>query len=468
MVHEPLRTLLRCAAELYYRSYRVLDHLETVQRLEATQYGKIAETIGRDLIEIAKPLLETLSETAMTDADLAETLRPELIAFADWFKQYHEMLVYLPVHDAFPETIDCLKIAFAHEYDRIEPSIILGTLFNAYEFDFLEQVERLLPEPSAIWRRNEKVVALQLPVCDRHSPTAWAVLAHELGHALDTKYGITTSVADSLGFISAHPFRAWTEEICADLIAAEFFGPAAILTIISIEHCLHPLYSIHAYSETHPATLARLQVVSEFLTAKYGCDYLSDERAVYQHLWDHSVAQVNSTEAQEAIRRSNDLFFQNVILRITDLLREEIPKRWQSAHRINDESLSRCMERLRKSVPIGAQGERRETLRGTLTEYEKTDFASVDSQITAFELLKEQFRESPLGIPSLLLSCAKRREEFIREFVDSWRFDAPQDRFEQLCKDLARLDKLGVQSLQASATQRALERSLPGAVSEPQ
>ena len=56
----------------------------------------------------------------------------------------------------------------------------------------------------------------------------------------------------------------------------------------------------------------------------------------------------------------------------------------------------------------------------------------------------------------------------MREFVDSWRFDAPEDRFEHLCKDLARLDKLGVQSLQASATQRALERSLPGAVSEPQ
>lgn len=468
MEHEPLRTLLRCTAELYYRNYCVLDHLRTVQNLKATQYGNIAETIERDLIEIAKLPLETLSDTEMSYTDMAESLRPALSRFVYRFTQFHEMLVYLPVHNVFPETIDCLKIAFADEYKFIDPSVILGTIFNAYKFDFLEQVKLLLPEPRAIWQHDEKVVAIQLPVCDQKSPTTWAVLSHEFGHALDTEYKITSSVAGELGFVSGHPFHAWTEEICADLIAAEFFGPSAILSIISIEHCLHPFYSIHAYSETHPATLVRLQVVSEFLTTKYGRDYLSGERDNYQHLWNHSVEQVESIEKQEAIRKSNDLFNENVILNISKVLRNEIPKRWQSAHGINDEGIARCMERLRKSVPIGAQGERRETLRGTLMEYEKTDFASVDDQIAAFERLKERFREPPLGIPSLLLSCVKRREELMREFVDSWRFDAPEDRFQQLCKDLTRLDKLGVQSLQASATQRALERSLPGAVSDPQ
>lgn len=466
MAHKPLRCLLRCTAELYYRNYCVLDHLKTVQNLEATQYGNIAETIERNLIEIAKPPLETLSETEMTDTDVAESLRPELIAFADRFKQFHEMLVYMPVHNVFPETIDCLKIAFGDEYDNVKPSIILGTFFSAYEFDFLEQVERLVPQPSAIWRNNEKVVALQLPVCDRHSPTTWAVLAHEMGHAIDMNNNISKSVSDLLRQTMLPAIVKWVEELCADLIAAEFFGPAAILPIISIQHCLFPLHAIHAYSPTHPAALARLQVVSDFLKDKYGFDYLSKERVVYRDLWEDSVMQFETSENQQALRQKNTEY-ENIILRIATALREKIDEQLQSSHMINDKCIARCMKRLRKSVPIGAQGDRRMILRNALKKYENTNFTSIDDQIQSFELLKERFLESPVDIPSLLLSCARRREKLMSAFVTSWPFGDPKDRIDQLCQDLERLDKLGVQSLQASATQRELDKSLPKAVLEP-
>ena len=209
-LNEPchLRPLLRTTAELCHRSHRVKQHLQSIQNLGETQYDKIATTITRKLnnaeqepIQQALREKESISPTKMSPNDIAEALFLQLNHFAHRFTQLHETLVHLPVYDVYPETIDCLKIGFGEQYDHIKPSTILGTLFNAYEFDFLARLNKyLLPVPKVQWPSDEKNIALQLPVCDRKCPTAWPVLAHEMGHAIDNEYKISTTVANSHSF----------------------------------------------------------------------------------------------------------------------------------------------------------------------------------------------------------------------------------------------------------------------------
>ena len=73
------------------------------------------------------------------------------------------------------ETVAVLNGAFGKLYEEQAPSTLLGTIFNAFEFDFLEVVEQRLPDLRDVVTDVDRNVVLQLAVCDRESPAAWAV-----------------------------------------------------------------------------------------------------------------------------------------------------------------------------------------------------------------------------------------------------------------------------------------------------
>ncbi|MCG8409017.1 MAG: hypothetical protein MI923_27745 [Phycisphaerales bacterium] len=457
--------LLRSAAELFCRSYRVHQYLEKVAPAVGTEYAPLAKTLAEALTE-ARSNIDTLSHrSGLPEGEFNRQLLDLLGRYASAFANIHETLIYLPSAGVRPEAIGLLKATFGKHYQAVDPSIILGSAFNAFHFDFSKTLGRVLPDLKKIRLPDQKNTVLQNPICDWQSPIGWAVLAHEMGHAIDRIYELSRQVARELSIDGASPQYDWLREFCADILASEMIGPAAILAIVSIEYTLYPLRRIHKPSErtdkrpSHPTTLWRLRVVAEHLAAKYSIDYLGDTLDRYEDAWNASLERFETPENQDIMRHVDSLQYAICAKRFSEAIRKRLTSELTNPHLIAEASVERCLQRLRRGDPIGAQGRPREELQKLITEYrEKYEGSSRQGpeKIQAFEKLVAEFREAPLGLQTLLFCCALRRDELIREAVDrSSSADFPI-RFENLNESLTVLDSRAVSSLTGNLTQRTL------------
>ena len=463
----PYHVLLRASVELYYRYGRIEHYLNEISATDSLEYNQLANTVTKFIDQI-KQLLPSTIKTLLPMKKLPEKERyrilfDDLKRFSFWFLSIHtELLKYLPSKAVLPETIDMLTTGLGNLYSYFKPSIILGNDFNAFEFDFYENLEDLFPNFKQVNQISEKNIVLQLPLCDRYSPTYWAVLAHEIGHAIDKEHGIseqaTVKKANLQSSIHKLSFP-WIRELCADLIAAEVLGPASILPLLSIEYCLYPFIKTHEIPKSHPATKWRLNVISDYLEKKYNNNYLASELELYKVAWDYNLSRTYSepterTEKRDAHDAHYEYFIKPIIPELTTIIPACLGKYEIPLHSIDHDSLRRCISRLSQGLSIAAQGKDRATLRDAISIYRTQRFCSSKERVDKFQDLKNMFKEEPLEIPTLLLSGSERRLQLMGAAIQDESYLTEKANFEELCRNLAKVDELLVSSIGTSMIHR--------------
>lgn len=392
----------------------------------------------------------TTSESALERYD--GTLR----RFSLWFVTIHELLAYLPRRPIVRETSYTLHNPFGKHYTEQDPTVILGSIFNAFEFDFFRILEQRLPDLNQILLEKSRNIVLQLALCDRASPLTWPILAHEMGHAIDESQGISVSIARRLVADTADPIyelvRNWCKELFADSIAACFFGPSPILALVGMVYCVFPRQPQYKFSQTHPLTKWRLEVVSKDLS-DHGWDrgMLQDEKQLYSFAWDYQLDRFEKEVAtREDYRKWESGTFSGLITRLSEEVHTEVQKLRISHATIDPECFKRCRRRLELGSPIGAQGDSRETLRDRLRTYKARSFANSLDRKIAFQELLDEFKEDCTPVASVIYSGYVRRNAILQSVANEINSETAQIVIENGCKTLSRLDELLVSSLRIS------------------
>jgi hypothetical protein len=459
---EVLRVLLRSAGEVAYRFSCVRTYLVEVKAVRP-EYDQLVNTLEAAIDGIEGLIPETFDsvQKALTAAGAEEQALDVLLSFlkrfSRWFVKIHELLVYLPRGPVAPEIGVTLSATFGSRYKQHPPSVILGSVFNASEWDFFERMQRSIPDLENIRVDPRENVVLELAVCDRFSPHAWPILAHEMGHAIDEAEDISTRVAHE--FVKDPNSKAfevvasWCAEACSDLIAARVMGPTPMLALLGLEYCWYPLAAIHQESESHPATQWRLNVVSAYLERITGLDLLSKERELYESATRYS-RQRDPRNTEEQSKRSYDLVFKPLATRVE----AEVDKLNLSNVALGDrQSLDRCDARLRRASPIAAQGQPRETLRKRIEDYQRRKGSlSAEERKRLYGELVGAFIEQPLSIPTIVTSGSLRRLDMISGLAENDPLPS-SEHIQSLCNELLELDGLVLSSIRTSAIQARIQ-----------
>jgi len=388
-----------------------------------------------------------------------EVLQTQLNLFSEWFSNIHESLVYVSRQTPLRESYYLLDGALGRVYAEEKPSMILGSLFNALEFDFYQLLRDRLPRIDDIMTEGYRNIVLQLPICDRTAPAAWAILAHEIGHAIDVKHGLSVEAVSNV--VSEPPaiLEAWAGELAADLIAAEVLGPAPILSLLGLEYCMYPRRCVVDWSNSHPATLWRLHAVRDYVDDRgFAPELLSTEIGLYERAWEQALLHhYGDHSMRERVRENSRQNHEDVIRPIAKEIRALIEPLGLPACDIEVASLRRCVSRLKEGLPISAQGSSRASLRGSIEAYRASSDDNRQGDAAAFEKLVVEFAERPVNMSTILASCNSVRR---REFEAIEEDPAVLGDAEKTHAFLARLDKLDalvVSSIGTSAVHRDLD-----------
>lgn len=377
----------------------------------------------------------------------------------------HELLVYLPRLTVKPEAVITLRGSFRDLFDEHRPSIILGSLFNAFEFDFLDIVKQKIPDLKDVFLEEQKNIVLQLALCDRGSPVAWAVLAHEMGHAIDRHHAISETVADGVvkdkTSAAYSLIRSWCGELCADLVASQVLGPPVVLSLLSLQYCVYHNSSIYHPSRSHPSTFWRFEIVSSYLKDQYGgLDLLAPEASFLEKATEYAY-QIDITDEAERERTKNDnaRAFDSLIRPLADRVIKETRQLDLPQHSLEFASLERCKERLKNKSPISAQGQERRKLCDAVAEYKGKEFSSIEEHRGAFYKLVDGFKEQPLPIQTILTSAWLVRADIINELMDSVGALRKPETLHELCGKLTVLDEITISSINRSWIHQRISRT---------
>ena len=425
--NERLRVLLRVTLELYQRVNRIKEYLRSIGPGDSREYEQITAGIEWAIKRIETEVLDTLRQltplNALSDPDKLVVFLDVLTKFSRWFVKIHELLVYLPRQDVLFETFYTLENSFANHFEEFEPSIILGSVFNAFEFDFWEAMREKMPDLDEIGL-SERNVVLQLAITDKNCPLAWGVLAHELGHAIDQKHRISEGVAAKFvtnkGSMQHELINNWAGELASDLIAAAVLGPASITSLTSMVYCLFPNTPLYSPSRTHPAMHHRLGVIGEYLRTKYyPWDSLESERKEFELAIEYSMEIAAKDDNQHQKIQKFDTIYEDLVRRLSKDVLIEIEKSIDlPEHTIECPSIQRCVKRLEDRAPVSAQGEDRKVLQKKLDAYQSETFENKEERGRAFLELTRLFREEPLAIQGILWSGRVRCDQLILAPID--------------------------------------------------
>ncbi|HUT91446.1 MAG TPA: hypothetical protein VMY37_18250 [Thermoguttaceae bacterium] len=486
MLSPDLKVAVRSAAELFHRSRRLREHLERIGPGESGEHARLVETMRRALEDIEDTMMgnfallwEVLPQeqrATMTspgpeeDTPLAEVFNGLLLTlnhFSLRFVTIHESLVYLPWQSVEPELVFSLEGCFPEFCKRYQPSIVMGSLFNAFEFDFIKILKQKLADIAEVFSGDERNFVLMFAICDGLSPLACAILAHEVGHALDAEHDISRTVANESVFASnslpSGTLLNWCREICADLIAAQMVGPSPILSLLSMEYCLYPSQNICQHGASHPSTRARLRILADDPAQSTATAPLPSELEVYENAWRLNLASVfpNDTERQEE-EQKHDLQMENLHFRMARHLREKLSSLGEALPRacFENDSLERCKKRLRLGSPVSAQGDDPKLLVEKVKEHIRNWPEPSEARCDAFKNLCDEFRETPVKVPNILLSGYRRRWGIIEELYDKPEPLANAASVKWLCDSMAGLDRLIGSSIVTTCVHKEVLRRL--------
>jgi len=514
MLSPELQVPVRVAADLFDRSSRLKDYLDRIGSGDSNDIVRLIAAIRRALESMEGATIKSLGEPwqAFTDdvdkRAAIDALWSTLGKFSREFATIHETLVLLPGEHTTPELGFTLQRCFADLYTDYAPSTVLGSIFNAFEFDFVEILKHRLVDIANIFLPGEEIVVLQLVICGRDSPLAYAILGHELGHAVDSRHKISDTIAgefvkdrDTDLFDTVHK---WCGELCADIVAARALGLAPILSLLSMEYCFHPGRNLWRLKQpepgnpsrqryvTHPMSRARLSVVLDELVGSLDRVLVDPDVEFYETACNINLQRwYQDEEAREAQRESQDMLYKNVIARMAQRVRaklselKELKLPFQGVE-FRKDPIDRCVERLGRESLTSAQGDPRKELQRKVRLFKKQSFDTPEGRQRAFNTLStEEFgkaaqeipndsqearrqafamlcgkcTEKPLEIPKILLSGHLRRSQRLTELYTEDQPLSTREKVAKLCDSLAGLDHLVAGSIVTTCVhERVLER----------
>lgn len=371
----------------------------------------------------------------------------------------HQLLLFLPRETIRKELHFFCQELFRPLYEPKELSIILTSVYNAFEYSLDEAIRSLdvflMKVPDQ--RKLPFGHVMELAIIDRDNPLSWAVLAHEFGHYLDQKNNLSKPLADKFLHEKLTPaehllptlqrgFRSLASEVLADLTAYYLLGPVGILPLVNMELNFRmatdkPL----DFDGVHPLTTTRLQVITK--AAKADEMTLKMFGAYTQALQDDEAAKEAKLSSEEQKTRSLIKSFTTDFADwISNALLQAIGRfnlvKFSSANLRGAETLK---ETLKGGVPIGSrrQNTDEEEIRDALSQLTAT--APVSESQAAFAMLKEV----PVGVAEVLcagwIAANERKTVLLSE-----AFSKPRDDevFLHMEKDLQYQDDLLMKSIE--------------------
>jgi hypothetical protein len=210
----------------------------------------------------------------LSEADILH-LRTLLRTTSGTFIALHELLLFLPRESIRRELRDYCECLFRPEFKTTKISLMLTSLFAAFEYS-LDEVMRFLEADVFKSKVPKRQVlpfgnVLELAIVDRSNPLAWAVLAHEFGHYLDHTSDITKRAVDQFvkkrlrGKVPESFITAWKRlcsEIVADLTGYYLLGPCSILPLVNMSLLVGCLRDLPIeYDREHGAPTTRVLMI---------------------------------------------------------------------------------------------------------------------------------------------------------------------------------------------------------------
>lgn len=176
---DDLKVATRVAVELFDHSYRVKQYLTRIGPGESKEHERLVETLVRLLKSVEGKTIssfEALLDTPLQDDSrdhAVEVLQDNLRRFSRYFTTIHELLANLPRESIGPEIVFTLEGCFPESYRPPGVSVVLGSIVNAFEFDFIEILEETLGDIGDVVSADERAFVLQLAICHADSPLAY-------------------------------------------------------------------------------------------------------------------------------------------------------------------------------------------------------------------------------------------------------------------------------------------------------
>lgn len=386
-----------------------------------------------------------------------------------FFYGIHELLVFLPRESVEREVFFALGSQFGKGWERSEPSIILTSMYNAFEYRFedvirnIDVLQQKLPDISKVKRFSPESCILELAIVDGDNPLTWPVLAHEFGHSLDDAEKISESIVDSRipEARKEKDYRdicvSWTSEVFADLVAARVFGPSAILPLISMELGLSPiLKGPSSASITHPPTPFRSRIVRKYLADRGLKDPFEKILSIYDE--DQNRKMPLLSEREKKAREQETRMLEYVFNMVNPEVQARVDGLGLGA--FSSKSLSRVAElksRIEVGEPVSSyRVESDESIRGKLDDLRRsTEPGGRERTQEEVYLILGLLNEQPADSCEILtagwlykLDSQKRalRKVFAAETVD----------FNSYADYLLNLDELLLKSLQLASVHQAL------------
>lgn len=405
------------------------------------------------------PLFRTLS-TSETITDAQElALRSLLRTTSGAFTALHELLLFLPRELTRRELNDFCKSLFRNEYDNTKISLILTSLFNAFEYS-LDDVMRFLetdvfkfkiPDPEALHFGN----VMELAIVDRNNPLSWAVLAHEFGHYLDNQAGITARAIQeyaqqafkgqqvSQELITT--FERLGNEMVADITGYYLLGPCSILPLVSMSllvGCLReePI----KFDGEHGAPTSRIQMVTSM------CVGDNIDHSLTAPMLDVFIAEEQSKEAtlgadQKEQRERIHEFLIALCQEVRPLIVEELKERsFQQFTSVQHTRAQRLARSLAAGLPIGA-----------CRTYPEEEASAQLLTPTNSAQLREQYyllTEDAVSVSEVITAGWITRAQRTNDILDrAFAMSSAQQAFDSITRDLEEQDRLILKSIDTIA-----------------
>lgn len=332
---------------------------------------EICDACKTKLLEEAPTIRRIYTESTDEQATLTPAedlaLRAVLRSTAGTFTALHELLLFLPRESIRRELRDYCVSLFREEFDSTKISLILTSLFNAFEYS-LDDVMRFLeadvfkfkiPDPKSL----SFGTVMELAIVDRANPLAWAVLAHEFGHFLDHNLGLRaravkefvakTNTAFPEEFVKA--LERLSSEIIADLTGYYLQGPCGILPLVNMSLLIGCIQEPPIrFDGEHGAPTTRVEMI-KMLSNQDHIDIARLNPQFDALLSEERQKELQLTAADQQQRTLIHQFLTGFFDDVRPIILEELGKRkfkrFQQVHYERAETLS---GRLANGLPVGA------------------------------------------------------------------------------------------------------------------